>query len=882
MPEITSPWWPDERVDATVSRDYILRTLHPTFHPRLNYYLSFGEKLTDDTYLDWILARARKLYLILLELSVPDRIFYLIDYGYDDADLPITSENTASLRLSPVVKDVLSDFRFAGVQRRFLVRTIHQGKHVKYREEESIPVEAQNEEKLPISFPDSVRVDKVVHAGTACQGLLRLKVTLGEAPYYLDEEDVLREVKALRPCAHEHVFSVFGSYSVGRTVNVLLSGAPECTLKSFLNDRSSSFKRLPKDQQQLVLLNWPHCLASGLAWLHGRGQHHGAIRPSNILIDSENRIFLGAFDLFDPLIPHRQPNDIESYQYAAPEQKSNTLPSLPSPYSPSRPTTAKRDATQTHNLAAYLPLSPTAGFFARSPPSLPKRRSRVSLQRSVSSSSGTSSSHSSITRRNIPSFTSQSTMSMSPSSHVYSAIPKSAPTSAASNHLNSSNNDNNNTRKDGGKGGGNKVRAVPSNRRYDLASDVFCLAAISVDILTCFCKKKQSAFVNHRSAKNRTPGYGGNIPDASFHLARNAEQIFSWMDILKREASKHKNPYYRGVAPLLAVARDMFSRNPETRPSAVQVVARYAQAICSVANDFEPHCRFDPEALLAHRDNGDNHDSNSFDNRHNSCSSLSSGAISSFPLTPDPVTESHQERIPLTTLHSDLSRAPSSCYSFGNENEPVIRPVLQDQNQQRNLKPKPFKPLTLDLDIIDDEEIGLGIDLDAGVAKPGTYAPSIPPRAETPPPSPPPKPTLSPWSSLSNLSNPNLPTLPDAKPQNKPLPKHHLIPAPLSIFPPSPAPAPKFSPPPIPDFPSPPISTPARHPLRRSVAPNRSGIRRTRRELQKFPQPPMSSPWKESDIEQLQSSSTPLNSQDAFTHSENRRAYTNFSRQYRL
>ncbi|EEP82421.1 predicted protein [Uncinocarpus reesii 1704] len=314
MPEITSQWWPKERVDATVSRDYVLKTLDPAFHPRLNWFLSFGESLTDDTYIDWILERARKLYLVLLELNLQSRIFQLIDSGYDDEDLPITRENTANLRLAAPVKDVFSDFRFAGVQSRFLVRSIPEGEHVVFHEEEPLPVDAPKQQRLPIPFPESIQIDSVVHASTDCRELLRLSIALPEEPYYRDENEILREVKALRPLAHEHVISVFGSYSVGDTVNVLLSNAPEYTFKSFLADRPSSFKRLPKNTQQSVLLNWPHCLASGLAWLHGHNQCHGAIRPSNIFIDADHHIRLGFFDVFDPLIPQKQPNDIESYQ----------------------------------------------------------------------------------------------------------------------------------------------------------------------------------------------------------------------------------------------------------------------------------------------------------------------------------------------------------------------------------------------------------------------------------------------------------------------------------------------------------------------------------------------------------------------------------------
>ncbi|EAS32459.3 serine/threonine protein kinase [Coccidioides immitis RS] len=872
MPEITSRWWPDERVDATVSRDYVLKTLDPALHSRLDRYPSFGKSLTDDSYIDWILERARKLYLVLLEINFQDRIFHLIDHGYDDADLPITRENTANLRLSSMVKDVFLDWRFPGVQRQYLVRSIPEGEHTRFHEHDLIPLKELHRQKIPISFPDSFQVDRVVHAGSKCREVLRLKFTLDEVHFCQDEQEILREVRALRPFAHEHIMSVFGSYSVGDTLNVLLSGSPECTLKSFLKDRPSSFKHLSKDDQLSVLLNWPHCLASGLAWLHDHGQCHGAIRPSNVFIDSESRIFLGFFDSFNPLIPQKQPNNMETYQYAAPEQKSNVLPVTPTLYPqscpPSRPGTAKRDDRPPNAMQNNAPGWSPAGFFSRSPAS--KRHSKISLTRSTSSSSNASSSHNSIARRNIPSFTSQSTMSTSSSNHFHPATPKLATIGT----LNSPNNLNLSNYGNDGSGRNSSERrpgTLPLGHHVP-ASDVFCLAAISLDILTCVCKKKQSAFVNHRGAKNRTPGYGGNIPDASFHLARNTEQIFSWMDILEREASKQKGSYYRAVSPLLAVVKDMLARNPEVRPSSGQVAARFARAICSVASDFEPHCRFHPEAAMNHRDSGESNDNSSLENKHSSYSSFSSGP-NSFPLTPDTVAEvpSEPRRQPLLQL-DPVSRSPSSCYSFrGEENEHSSHPAPHDHAQQPRQKHNPVKPVALDLDIIDDEEIGLGIDIDAGFADLEPHLRSNPPPGLHP--SNPTTVPFPPWHSPSNPCGQTLPTNPNAKPLNHCVAGDHLTPAPLSFQPIRSAPHPEFLPPRILDSDFSPAPVIPGYIPSRSRTPNEGG----RTKLQKFPRSPVT-PWKVREADQIPQMQVPVDPPEFNLDSVNRRGYPNFSR----
>lgn len=851
MSGITSQWWPDERVDATVSLDYIHRTLDPSLHTRLNRYLSFGENLTDDTYIDWILERARKLYLILLELNLPDRIFHLIDNGYDDADLPITSRNTANLRLSPLVKGVFANPRFAQVQEQFLVRTVPEGGHVTYGEEETIPLEPIRK-KIFISLPDSVQTDKVVYPGAVCRELLRVKVTF-EPSHVPDQKEILREIRALRPFAHEHIVSIFGSYTVGSTVNVLLSGTPECTLELFLKDRPSTFKQLSKDEQHLIMVNWPHCLANGLAWIHAQGQQHGAIRPSNILIDSENRIFLGFFELFSPLIPQKG-DSFEAYQYSAPEQNQNPLSTVPTTYPASRPATARRDISQP-NTSGW----PAGSPFSRSPMSQPKRQSRISLGRSTSSSSNSSSSHSSVTRRNISSLASQSSMSTSSTGYLVRTAPNSAfPPKSAGSIYSVSEND---TRRFGGR----RVSAVLVHS-HGQASDIFSLAAVCLDILTCFCKKKQSTFISHRSARNRTAHFGGMIPDASFHSTKNAEQILSWIVILEREAAKQKSSFYRAVSPLLAVVRDMLSRNPENRPPAVQVVARYARAICSVSNEFKPHCRFEPGVLSDLR-TVDTHDDHSLGARHGSSSTLSSGMISNYPLTPDPSTETHHNgrayRRP-----DPASRTPSSCYSLHTEeNDNCANAVPQDQYYHQNPHATRYTPSAIDIDVIDDEEIGLSIDMDAGIKR---FQPDIPLSRPSPPLTPT-KP-YAPWPS----SNLNI-SVPGAKPLKSPTSRDRLIPAPLSLVPPRPAPPPTFSPPPVPISPFSPTSAcfgrlPPLPPTPKEYNENWS----TRSKIQRFPRPPMSS-FREGDVEQpmrtqLDSGFASLNDNHYTT------GYTNFSR----
>ena len=83
---IMSSWWSDERINTTVTREYITAKLPSS---TLHKPLAFGDGLTDDTYLDWILIRGKRLFLILLDVGIPDYIFEAVDRSLDDSDLPL-------------------------------------------------------------------------------------------------------------------------------------------------------------------------------------------------------------------------------------------------------------------------------------------------------------------------------------------------------------------------------------------------------------------------------------------------------------------------------------------------------------------------------------------------------------------------------------------------------------------------------------------------------------------------------------------------------------------------------------------------------------------------------------------------------------------------
>ncbi|EAW09876.1 protein kinase domain-containing protein [Aspergillus clavatus NRRL 1] len=579
---VTNPW------------EYVFDHLPSHLLPRLVAPLPWGEGLTDETYLDWILSKAGRLFLILVDIGIPERVFSLVDESFDDVDLPIAAHSVDRLKLSADGDDPTLDAKFFHAQWRFLVRGLKQGDHIKYTENEGVPVEILPSETALAREG----VEKIVLAGAACRVYLRTHVTIGGAPHFFEEEEVLEEIRSLRRFSHDHVFSIYASYFVDDMMYILFSGIYDRTLMSFLNEVPHSFKRLPKDHRRRILIDWPHCLADGLSWLHAHSQVHGAIRPSNILIDSEYRIFLGQFEALDTLLPPVKIDDVESYQYGAPERWVRSAivhDNAPARTAlPSGGRTGRRQPTHGGKLGLFASRTPrnedsidhsAESIRAESVAShgtviriggrsdSPSRFS-FGFSSSSSGSSGGSTRKRAVTsvRRPIL-YTPSITSSNSSGSSDHSAAMTLHPVRLPGTHSNAA-----------------VVQTWQSRQTNPEASDIFSLGAVTLDILTHLCKRKISAFAHHRGAKNRTPGRGGGVADCSFHLDRNIGQVSSWIALLDSDARKRSDPVFRAIEPMLTVVRCMLHKEPGNRPSAARVESRFVEAIRQIGDAVTPHC----------------------------------------------------------------------------------------------------------------------------------------------------------------------------------------------------------------------------------------------------------------------------------------------------
>lgn len=124
-------WWTDDRIEAKVTRQFVVSKLRGEEREFLNKELVFGEGLTNDTYLEWILERAKRLFLILTEIGVPDQIFGIIDDSWGDDDLPVPLENVKSLELS-IDEDEQLNRKFYNTQFLYLLRELKAGSHIDY------------------------------------------------------------------------------------------------------------------------------------------------------------------------------------------------------------------------------------------------------------------------------------------------------------------------------------------------------------------------------------------------------------------------------------------------------------------------------------------------------------------------------------------------------------------------------------------------------------------------------------------------------------------------------------------------------------------------------------------------------------------------------
>ncbi|KAK0103617.1 hypothetical protein ONS95_005629 [Cadophora gregata] len=330
-------WWDEERIDSTVNRQFVLSKLRPDEQARLDQPLGFGDGLTDDTYMEWIEMKAKRIFLILVDLGVPDQIFGVIDDSWDDDDLPVPFDQVERLQLT-YDKDEKLEKKFFHRQFLYLLRNVQKGEHLYYDDEEVVPLEFTEKVGAVASLTQS-NIDKVHLPGRPDDVFVRRRIPLGTTPGRMPKEEFLSGVEAMRAVEHDHLTSLWASYVHQGSGYLLLTPVNESSLKSFLNVTPQSIKILAKQDRRILVLNWIHCLADAVSFLHKKGLSHRHIKPSNVLLDVDNNIFLSDSSIFGTEKPGF---DKETYDYQAPEQAPRPASTAPV----SRPSTARRTTSQ--------------------------------------------------------------------------------------------------------------------------------------------------------------------------------------------------------------------------------------------------------------------------------------------------------------------------------------------------------------------------------------------------------------------------------------------------------------------------------------------------------------------------------------------------------
>ncbi|TID26447.1 hypothetical protein E6O75_ATG00940 [Venturia nashicola] len=582
---IQQVWWTDERIEAKVTRDFITSKLRPNEREQLNRPVYFGQELTDDTYLDWTLRKARRLYLILCECGVSDQIFGVLEDSWDDGDLPISLAEITSLALSYENDGELNN-KFYINQFKFLLRPPYKHGHIDYAPNEVIPIEYVHRLPPAAALQNWSRLH---FPKTPGEVYMRRKLSLGANGKIdpVQESQFLADIDTAHSLEHPHIASVWGSWTAQDSGFWVTSFVAEHNLKSFIDFRlASSVQRLTKPQRYAMLLDWLHCLADAVAHLHRRGMHHGAIKPSNILIDPSNHIafsdvgFLKSFQKDKKLDPN------EVYNYGAPEDHvASKSPNLNPP------------AT-----------TPSRSFFGH-------RRNRSSSDRKTSvystTSGSTMSAGSTFSVDSTGPFISRSKTSPVPSPHELSKTKSSdtlsplPPPLPAKDHPSPRSGSSWNKRTHG------HLESIPEPSRRappppplpllqvdtpqenthqakdSRLADIFSLGCVFIDIITYLFKKRITDFIKYRQTKTKKANGKGSHIDASYH--GNPGKVVSWMETLEAEAKTSDDPTLRAIPHLLRLIRKMLNPNPALRPNAEAVRSRVFDALVSYGS-LTLHC----------------------------------------------------------------------------------------------------------------------------------------------------------------------------------------------------------------------------------------------------------------------------------------------------
>jgi serine/threonine protein kinase len=317
----TTKWWDAATIDSTVTKTFVCQHLLPKEIEGLAKPVSFGSGLTSLTYWDWIQSKAKRIFLILVDLGIPDQIFGIIDDSYCDEDLPISLETVENLALTPS-PDGRIEKKFYQRQFAYLLKELNKGEHVVYDDSDLVPLDVVD--RKPATAGSNM-VDKATLPNQPGSVFWRRRVPFGAGhPGCMSQTEFHEMIESSKSAENPHIVSYWASYVHQGCGYILFGPASDFTLKMFLNNQPVTYKNLPKPERKEMVMNWILCLVDTVAFLHSNSRFHSYIKPSTVLFNTKNHVFFANPNRLSPeqLAGQADKNsfDREWYDYAAPEQ----------------------------------------------------------------------------------------------------------------------------------------------------------------------------------------------------------------------------------------------------------------------------------------------------------------------------------------------------------------------------------------------------------------------------------------------------------------------------------------------------------------------------------------------------------------------------------
>lgn len=169
------------------------------------------------------------------------------------------------LRLKGLIPDPFEEMDWSG-----------RGQHVEFEATEAAEIPLKTERALGYSanaLVESVRCRRIRLARKTVQVSRRLK-----------KEEAIREVEHLQRLKHSHIIRVVGTYTLSRTLSILLYPVADYTLDVFLDSLQDDLPLQDRDARLNSISTFLRCLAKGLAYIHENAMKHMDIKPKNLLV----------------------------------------------------------------------------------------------------------------------------------------------------------------------------------------------------------------------------------------------------------------------------------------------------------------------------------------------------------------------------------------------------------------------------------------------------------------------------------------------------------------------------------------------------------------------------------------------------------------------